>query len=107
MLVWTFKSCANIIFSHINTQSGRQICDLNTKLAEGIVHCGVSANAIIRLISLLGIPPPNHKTIKRREREVGPILEDFARETCRHAMEAEISKGREGAEDDSSGITVQ
>ena len=96
---------------HNSKQTGRKICDLNTKLAEEIIHCSVTTSAVIRLISLLGIPPPDMKTIKRREREIEPVIESVARDSCKNAMELEVSKSCEekyGDNDGSNdGLTVR
>ena len=37
----------------------------------------------------LDIPPAHHKTVKRREREIGRVIESLARYTCSSAVNEE------------------
>ena len=80
---------------HRGKEKGMPIYDVNTKVATGMLHAGMPATSVERFLGTLEIPPPNRKTLKRREREVGPVIEKFANETCKTALELEtlLSKG--------------
>ena len=53
-----------------------------------------------RFASSLDIHPPGRKTLKRREREIGPVIEKVARASCEGAIE--IEKELAGVKDGSS-----
>lgn len=74
---------------HKNYVKGAPIYDVNSKAAEGMLHAGLSGTAVERFLSTLEVPPPNHKILKRREREIGPAIERVADETCEKAMALE------------------
>ena len=43
----------------------------------------------------LGVPPLNPCTIKKRERETGPMVEALAKESCKATQEKEIALSKE------------
>ena len=61
--------------THEHKQQGRPIFDINTKLATGLIHSGLSIASVQRFLECLEIPPPSSKCFKAREREVGPVVE--------------------------------
>lgn len=65
------------------------VYDVNTKCAEGMLHAGLSQTAVQRFLATLEVPPPARSTLKIREREVGPVIERVAEETCKKALELE------------------
>ena len=71
------------------SSKGRPIFDVNTKAAAAMIHAGMSQVAMERFASSLDIHPPGRKTLKRREREIGPIIEKVARASCEEAIEVE------------------
>ena len=75
--------------NHGKKQKGRPLYDVNTKLATGLLHAGLSIVSVQRFLECLDIPPPSRNCIKQREREVGPVFEKVANETCKSALELE------------------
>ena len=75
--------------SHGEKQRGRSLYDVNTKLATGLIHAGLSIVSVQRLLECLEIPPPSRNCLKQREREVGPVFEKIADATCKNALELE------------------
>ena len=71
---------------HRNKSKGVLIYDVNTKTAEGMLHAGLSQTAVERFLSTIQVPPPDHKTLKCRKREVGSVIEHVADETCQRAL---------------------
>ena len=74
---------------HRQKRKGVPIYDVNTKMAEGILHGGLSFTGAERFLATLQIPPPDQKTMKRREREVGSAVENVADNICKSAQELE------------------
>ena len=68
---------------------GRPIFDVNTAAAAAMIHAGISQVAMERFASTLDIHPPCKTTVKRREREIGPIIEKVARASCEEAVGVE------------------
>ena len=71
------------------SERGRPIFDVNTAAAAAMIHAGMSQVAMERFASTLEIHPPCKTTVKRREREIGPIIEKVARASCEEAIEVE------------------
>ena len=66
---------------------GVPIYDTRSKVAERMLHAGLSQVGINRSLSCLKIPPPDQKSSKRRGREIGPVIERIAKQTCERALE--------------------
>ena len=71
------------------SSAGRPIFDVNTKAAAAMIHAGMSHVAMERFASSLDIHPPGRKTLKRRERKIGSVIEKVARASCEGAIEME------------------
>ena len=58
-----------------------------------MIDSGLGETHINKFLAALGIPPVNHKLLKRREREFGSYVESLARESCSSAQleEAKLS----------------
>ena len=58
-----------------------------------MIDSGLGETHINKFLAALGIPPVNHKLLKRREREFGSHVESLARESCSSAQleEAKLS----------------
>ena len=73
-MLWVRCECGEL--NRVNTserhgkKKGTPSYDVNTKLASGLIHSGVSFVAGQRLFEALEIPPPTYNCIKRRESEV-------------------------------------
>ena len=63
--------------------------DVNTVAAAAMIHAGMSQASLQRFTSCMDIHPPDKKTLKCREREVGPVLEKIARASCEEAVDLE------------------
>ncbi|CAD6232756.1 GSCOCG00012233001-RA-CDS [Cotesia congregata] len=55
----------------------------------GTVHAGMGCTALNKLLACLNIPTISSTLFKRYEREIGPALEERARESCKQAAEEE------------------
>ncbi|XP_061173701.1 uncharacterized protein LOC133182871 [Saccostrea echinata] len=80
--------------SRIDSDHPSRAFDVNTKLALGMLHAGISQKKVLMLLSVLNIPSMCHKTLKKTEREVGKALEEMAKKSCDDmaAVEKESSK---------------
>ena len=47
-----------------------------------MLHAGLGSTHVNRFLSTINIPAPCHKTSKKREREVGPLIESAAKRSC-------------------------
>jgi len=65
---------------------------VNTKASLGMVDAGIGPSQVQRLLSIMNLPVPNGKTLKKRETEVGNANEYQAELSCQHALEEEIVK---------------
>ncbi|XP_077991796.1 uncharacterized protein LOC144446003 [Glandiceps talaboti] len=43
-----------------------------------MIHAGIGERQLNSLLSSLNIPPVNHRTLKKREREIGKVIEEIA-----------------------------
>lgn len=55
----------------------------------GVIHSGMGCAMFNKLLSCLNLPRFNEALFKRYEREVGPVLEKVAKESCKRAAEEE------------------
>ena len=58
-----------------------------------MMHAGMSYAAIERFASTLDIHPPSRTATKRREREIGPVMEKVARASSEGAVALEEALG--------------
>ena len=81
------------------------VFDVNTKAAAGMVHAGMTFKEVERSACNLEIPPPAETTLKCREREIGPAIEEVANATCKAAaaLENELTVSAEDREVGSKG----
>ena len=86
------------------SSKGRPVFDVNTASAAAMVHAGMSHASLQKFTSSLDIHPPDRKTLKRKEREIGPTIEKIARLSCEDAIEAE--KQLVGTTNDNSQVEV-
>ena len=76
--------------SHQGSSSRSVVYDVNTKAAMGMINAGLGPSQVNTLMADMNIPPVCPKTLKRREREVGPAIESLAKRSCKRALEAEV-----------------
>ena len=54
-----------------------------------MLHAGMGATHVNALLSSLNIPRVHGDTLKAREREIGPAIEDIANTSCERMLEEE------------------
>ncbi|XP_034948881.1 uncharacterized protein [Chelonus insularis] len=74
--------------SHDNYQK-QPVFDVNTKLAMGTLHAGLGFSSTTSLFQTMNIPTMSSRTFKKLEREVGPVVEIIAKESCKKAVALE------------------
>ena len=57
---------------------------------EGIINGGCGETHANYLLAILNIPGVCKKSLKDREREVGRKLVEYAKESCKNALEEEV-----------------
>ena len=103
-VLWIRCSCGNVnkiqtSKSHIDKKYG-VVFDVNIKAAAGMVHAGMTFKEVERFACNVEIPPPTETTLKRREREIVPAIEEVANATCKAAAarENELTVSAEDSE---------
>ncbi|XP_011312338.1 uncharacterized protein [Fopius arisanus] len=71
------------------TRDSHQHADVNTKAILGTVHAGVGCTGLNKVLACLNVPTVSSNLFKRYEREVGPAIEESAKESCRRAAQEE------------------
>ena len=57
---------------------GVHLYDINSKSAIAMIHAGVTATAMQRIFAVMEVPSLKVKALKKREREVGDVIESTA-----------------------------
>ena len=55
-------------------------------------HIGIGATQLNNLLSELNLPTIHHKTLKNRDREIGPAIETVANNSMNSALAEEIQQ---------------
>nr|XP_046467798.1 uncharacterized protein LOC124212096 [Neodiprion pinetum] len=71
------------------SKNNSKLSDVNTKIVLGAVHAGIGSTALTKLLACLNVPPITDNLFKRYERELGPAIEEYAKESCQRAAEEE------------------
>ena len=105
-VLWIRSSCGSVnkiqtSKSHMAKKYG-VVFDVNTKAAAGMVHAGMTFKEVERFACNLEIPAET--TLKRREREIGPAIEEVANATCKAAAALENELTVVSAEDSEVGF---
>ena len=61
---------------------------------SGMLHAGIGASHVNMFLTTMNIPCPTRTTSKKREREVGMILETAAKRSCTIALRNECARAR-------------
>ena len=69
--------------------SGNAIFDINTKVASGMLHSGIGETHVNNLFTTMNLPQISHASLKKRENEIGLVLETFAKESADSALATE------------------
>ena len=72
--------------THKFKPKGPPVFDVNTKVATAMVHVGLGPSHVAETFSVMNIPPPTIRTLKKREREIGPVIEKTAKKSCKDAV---------------------
>ena len=65
---------------------GNAIFDVNTKAASGIIHAGMGESDLNNLLSTLNLPTISHKSLKKREIEIGSVMQKYANTSADAAL---------------------
>ena len=57
----------------------------------GMLHAGIGPTHVNAILTSMNVPAVSENTLKAREREVGPVIENFAKSSCLEALEREKS----------------
>ncbi|CAG2240138.1 unnamed protein product [Mytilus edulis] len=60
-------------------RTGVGIFNVNTKLAAGMIHSGIGETQLNNLLSTINLHCIDHKSLKRRENEIGHVIEKNAK----------------------------
>ena len=64
---------------HKTGSRGPLASNINTRAALGSLHAGIGNTHLNNLLSTMNIPTMNHRLFKKREREIGNVVENIAR----------------------------
>ena len=81
--------------THKHLSKGPAIFDINTKAATAMVHVGLGPSHVAEAFSVMNIPPPTIRTLKKREREIGPLIEKTAKKSCVNAVNKVIEQNND------------
>ncbi|XP_066593220.1 uncharacterized protein [Prorops nasuta] len=79
--------------------NGYRRFDVNSKIALSALNGGMGISHVNKFLAGLNIPTMNPGTFKSYEREVGPQIENVARESCKEAAEIERTLTEHNLED--------
>ncbi|KAK0072752.1 hypothetical protein PV325_010882 [Microctonus aethiopoides] len=71
------------------SKNGVSCSDINTKVVLGALHAGVGCTCLNKILACLNVPTISTKLFKKYEREVGPAIEEAAKNSCKRAAEEE------------------
>ncbi|XP_011876984.1 PREDICTED: uncharacterized protein LOC105567056, partial [Vollenhovia emeryi] len=71
--------------------SGKPIFDVNTKAVLGSIHAGLGCESINKFLQVIDVPGMSSRTFKKHEREIGPVVEEIAKASCKEACNLERS----------------
>ena len=57
-----------------------------------MLHAGIGPTHVNSLLTSINLPAVSENTLKAREREIGPVIERVAKESCGKALEVEKSQ---------------
>ena len=57
-----------------------------------MLHARIGPTHVNSLLTSINLPAVAENTLKAREREIGPVIERVAKESCEKALEVEKSK---------------
>ena len=60
-----------------------------------MIHAGMGAQYVNSFLTTMNIPPLHHKTMKKREREIGNAVDSIAKKSCLDALADEKESNKE------------
>lgn len=63
-----------------------------------MLHAGIGPTHVNKLLSSINVPSVGESTLKAHERDVGPQIETFAKESCLESLESERNQWKEDSE---------
>ena len=85
--------------------SGNAIFDINTKAASGMLHAGIGERHLNNLFATMNLPQISHTSLKKREDEIGSVLESFTRHSVESALSKEMELSEQNTEESTAGNT--
>jgi hypothetical protein len=67
---------------HKSGKCGPSAYDINSRAALASLHTGIGETHLNSILSTMNIPTISRASFKKREREVGPVIEDVAKKSC-------------------------
>ena len=58
----------------------------------GMLHAGIGPSHVNSLLTSINLPAVAENTLKAREREIGPVIEKVAKESCETALQVDKTK---------------
>lgn len=72
-----------------------------------MLHAGIGPSHVNSLLTSINLPAVAENTLKAREREIGPVIEKVAKESCETALQVEKTKWiSAGASDGSETVGI-
>ncbi|KAK7099405.1 hypothetical protein V1264_003548 [Littorina saxatilis] len=95
--------CGAVCPVPLSSQHGNQAWNLNTRLALGCIHTGIGETQANNLLTSLDVPPVSSCCYTRRERELGDVLREAAKESTKRALQEEIELAKASGDVDEKG----
>lgn len=95
----------NTSAEHRTGMRGSLTFDVNSRAALASLHTGIGHTQLNNFLSTMNVPLLNNVTFKKREREVGKVVESLAKKSCHENIEIEIENAKlSGATADENGL---
>ena len=123
---WLYITCDNQVCSVVNrislgkqhrqscnemdnpfnlSPSGNAIFDINTKAASGMLHAGIGEMHLNNLFATMNLPQISHTSLKKREDEIGSVLETFAKHSAESSLINEKELSEQKPDESATGST--
>ncbi len=87
---------------NLKTKRGKDAWDLNTKMAAGMIHCGIGETQTNNFLSSMNLHCISTNALKNREHEVGKAIDDLTEQSINRALENELKATTSAEESDAS-----
>ena len=89
---------------HRTGSRGPLASNINTRAALVSLHAGIGNAHPNNLLSTMNIPSMNHRLFKKREREIGNVVENIARESCKLNLNLEKGMAEQSSSPSADGL---